>query len=165
MIEKKLRVQKSQKNNKKVKVSQIPVSLAAKKAILKKPSNLWTIYLTTHRTPGAKLGAESKRLHAIYKELSPDSEEMKELKRKYETMKSDYIAKKASLSPEDKLQLKRFRRQHRGTNKPRRPNAFCMFVKEHKNVLKEKGIAEGGKLLGSQWKALSESEKSKYRPL
>jgi len=165
MIEKKVRVQKSQKNNKKVKVSQIPVSLAAKKAILKKPSNLWTIYLTTHRTPGAKLGVESKRLHAIYKELSPDSEEMKELKKKYETMKKEYLAKKSGLTAEEKLQLKRFRRQHRGTNKPRRPNAFCMFVKEHKNILKEKGIAEGGKLLGSQWKALSESEKSKYRPL
>ncbi len=165
MIEKKVRVQKSQKNNKKVKVSQIPVSLAAKKAILKKPSNLWTLYLTTHRTPGAKLGAESKRLHTDFKQLSPDSEEMKELKKRYEAMKSEYLTKKANLSPEDKLQLKRFRRQNRGNVKPRRPNAFCLFVKEHKNVLKEKGIAEGGKLLGSQWKALSESEKSKYRPL
>jgi hypothetical protein len=162
MIEKKLRISK---NNKKIKAAHIPVSLAAKKAILKKPSNLWTIYLTTHRTPGAKLGVESKRLHSIYKELSPDSEEMKELKKKYETMKSEYITKKAGLTAADKLQLKRFRRQNRGSVKPRRPNAFCMFVKEHKNILKEKGIAEGGKLLGAQWKALSESEKSKYRPL
>jgi hypothetical protein len=38
-------------------------------------------------------------------------------------------------------------------------------VKEHKNVLKEKGIAEGGKILGQKWKELSADEKLKYRPL
>jgi hypothetical protein len=40
---------------------------------------------------------------------------------------------------------------------------FTKFVKEHKNVLKEKGIAEGGKLLGEQWRALSAEEKQKYK--
>ena len=74
--------------------------------------------------------------------------------------------KKKGLGTSEKLLLKRYkkqRRSQRGTGPTRPANSFCCFVKEHKEVLKEKGIAEGGKLLGERWRALSAEKKQKYK--
>ncbi len=56
------------------------VSHSARKNILKRPANLWTLYLSSHRGPGVPLAEESRRLRSLYKELSADSPEMIRLK-------------------------------------------------------------------------------------
>lgn len=142
------------------------ISHSARKNILKRPANLWTLYLSSHRGSGVPLATESSRLRALYKELKADSPEMIRLKELYNTNKEAYQLKKKGLGTSEKLLLKRYKKQRRaqrGSGPTRPVNSFCCFVKEHKEVLKEKGIAEGGKILGERWRALSAEEKQKYK--
>jgi hypothetical protein len=142
------------------------VSHSARKNILKRPANLWTLYLSSHRGAGVPLATESSRLRLLYKELKADSPELVRLKELYNTNKEAYLAKKKGLGTSEKLLLKRYKKQRRaqrGAGAARPANSFCCFVKEHKEVLKEKGIAEGGKILGERWRALSTEEKEKYK--
>ena len=143
------------------------VSHSARKNILKRPANLWTLYLSSHRGSGVPLATESHRLRSLYNELTADSPEMIRLKELYNANKEAYQLKKKGLGTSEKLLLKRYKKQRRaqrGTGPATRPvNSFCRFVKEHKEVLKEKGIAEGGKILGERWRALSAEEKQKYK--
>jgi hypothetical protein len=142
------------------------VSHSARKNILKRPANLWTLYLSAHRGSGVPLATESSRLRPLYKALAADSPELVRLKELYNTNKEAYLAKKKGLGTSEKLLLKRYKKQRRaqrGAGAARPVNSFCCFVKEHKEVLKEKGIAEGGKILGERWRALSAEEKEKYK--
>jgi hypothetical protein len=136
------------------------VSHSARKHILKRPANLWTLYLSSHRGSGVPLAVESRRLRTLYKELLADSPEMIRLKELYNANKEAYQLKKKGLGTSEKILLKRYKKQRRaqrGSGPTRPVNSFCCFVKEHKEVLKEKGIAEGGKIL--KWRTLESPQR------
>ncbi len=74
--------------------------------ILKRPANLWTLYLSSHRGSGVPLATESHRLRSLYKELTADSPEMIRLKELYNANKEAYQLKKKGLGTSEKLLLK-----------------------------------------------------------
>jgi hypothetical protein len=91
--------------------------------------------------------------------VSNDTSNLKELNKAFETSKNEKPAKKAKKEKKDKKDKK---------DKPKRPlNAYMVFAMEVRESVKKNnptaGITDIAKKIGALWRALSDSEKAKYK--
>ena len=89
---------------------------------------------------------------------SNDANKLKELNTAFETPKSNKKTKNASKTKKEKPVKEK---------KPRKLNAFMLFAKEKRESVKKNNptakVTEIAKKLGELWRALSNSEKQKYK--
>ena len=88
-----------------------------------------------------------------------DTSKLKELNQAFETSKNEKPAKKAKKGKKEKKEKK---------DKPKRPlNAYMVFAMEVRESVKKNnptaGITDIAKKIGALWRALSDSEKAKYK--
>jgi protoporphyrinogen oxidase len=91
--------------------------------------------------------------------LSNDVSKLGELNKAFETSKNENPSKKAKKGKKEKKEKK---------DKPKRPlNAYMVFAMEVRESVKKNhptaSITEIAKKIGEKWRALSDSEKAKYK--
>ena len=91
--------------------------------------------------------------------VSNDTSKLKELNKAFETSNNVKPAKKAKKEKKEKKEKK---------DKPKRPlNAYMVFAMEVRESVKKNnptaGITDIAKKIGALWRALSDSEKAKYK--
>ena len=105
------------------------------------------------------LTIRSRRNNKPKNTSSNDASKLKELNKAFEAPKNEKPAKKAKTTKKEKKEKKE--------KKPRKLNAYMVFAMEVRESVKKNhptaSITEIAKKIGEKWRAMSDSEKAKYK--
>ena len=99
-------------------------------------------------------------------ESSNDASKLKELNKAFEAPSTNGTKKKASNTDKTKKKAKKAN-ANKKEKKPRKLNAYMVFAMEVRESVKKNhptaSIIDIAKKIGEKWRALSDSEKAKYK--